>query len=128
MVLNRLTKKKMAVYFGFRGLCDDLGQHLMQIIKIYTDNPQGIIDDGSLYFLKIMHIQSVDSHRGHYTSEVHYFLIIKWTGVSYSAYTIVTTPQDNVQEMYSKTFVRFFLKMVCVGERAREKECIALHT
>ncbi len=34
---------------------------------------------------------------GHYTLGVHYFQIIQWTGVNYSANTTVTTPQNIVQ-------------------------------
>ncbi len=36
------------------------------------------------------------------------FLIIQWTGVNYSAYTSVATPQDIDQMIYFKAFVQFF--------------------
>jgi len=51
-------------------------------------------------------------HLRHKTSGVHYFLIIQWIEVNYSAYTTVTTPQNIVQMIYFKTVVRF-LSLKC---------------
>ncbi len=67
---------------------------------------------GRLIIRKIMHTRGADAATTRSRACI-IFQIIKWSGVNYSAYTMVATPQ-HIDQIYFKAFVCFlYLNRYC---------------